>query len=779
MRLRLGFLASSLAVTACFYAAACNFGVDLDNLFGQPGTEGGTAEASTDGGPVQPEAGIPTVEVQQLAMGDEFGCGRRVDGTVMCWGVNDDSGELGDGTLTPSSQPVLVKDVADAVDLAIGRHHGCVVRKTGGVSCWGDNSSRQLGEGTTTSSRVPRNVLLINDAEKVALGERFSCALKKDKTVHCWGDNTEGQLGDGTTSPRSQPAPVKDLANVTQITAASSTACALVAAGDVYCWGYNANGQVGGGKALPDRSLEPVKVPTLSGIVALGAGGAGLHLCAVGQAGDVKCWGYGGGGRLGNATAPQNSPPVAAVAISDGAGVTANGGHTCTWSKSGAVSCWGVNDWRQVGVGDNAPPDSLSSPVQVAGLSGIKQVAAGQLHSCALASDGKKIWCWGANTWGALGRGTRVVADTPAKLATTAKVVQIGLGTEHGCLVDDKGALQCWGNNGLRQQSIDTYAATGTPTVIPVVTGVSRAAGGDYDTCTLVGTTIRCWGHNQYGALGNGATAYIQDTPVTFGAPAAIDVGVGYLFACALLQGSGDVMCAGRNDDGRLGRPGLDSNVPVLVQGGALPDGGADGGPAAYGATKLGVGNGHSCVVHAGKVGCWGSNNVGQLGFSGGATATPTDVAGISTATEIAVGGGHTCALLADQSVRCWGGNSNGQVTGADPNGPSQRTPNIAGKKAKSIACGSDHTCAAADDGTVYCWGRGRDGELGNGVRADSPAPTQVSGLANVKTVVAKGRITCAVLDDGSASCWGLNHIGQLGEGAVMTTGVVANVVGY
>lgn len=779
MRLRLGFLGVSLVTSACFLGAACNFGVDLDNLFGAPVTEGGTPDGPVDGGPPQPEAGIPSVEVQQLALGTEFGCGRRIDGTVMCWGVNGDSGELGDGTLTPSSQPLLVKDVNDAVDLAVGRHHGCVVRRSGAVSCWGENDSRQLGDGTTTSSRVPRNVLLINDADKVALGNAFSCALKKDKTVHCWGDNTEGQLGDGTNAPRSQPAPVKNVANVTQIVAASATACALVASGEVYCWGFNREGQLGGGKAIPTSSPDAVKVPTLSGIVSLGAGADGAHICGVGGGGDVKCWGYGGSGRLGNASSPETSPPVSAVGINDAIGVTANGGHTCAWRKTG-VSCWGQNDWRQVGVGDNTPPGSLSSPVQVEGLAGIKQVAAGQVHTCALGGDGKHIWCWGANTWGALGRGTRVVADTPAKVATTAKVDRIGLGTEHGCLVDDKGGLLCWGYNGYRQQSTSAYLATGTPTPIPAVTGVSRFAGGELSSCALVGTQVRCWGHNDYGTLGNGQNRYIQDTPVVFNAPAASDVGVGYQFACALLAGSGDIMCSGRNDDGRLGRPGGDTNTPVLVQGTAPdPDAGADAAAPAYGATRLSVGNGHSCAIHGGKIGCWGSNNAGQLGFAGGASATPADVATITDATDVAAGGGHTCAVLGDQSLRCWGANANGQTTGGDSNGPALRTPNIGGKKAKGVACGYDHSCALAEDGTVYCWGRGRDGELGNGVRADSPTPVQVGGLANVKAITAKGRITCAVLQDGSAFCWGLNHVGQLGEGAVLTTGVVGPVVGY
>ena len=103
--------------------AACGFGVDLDGLFGAvPGEGGPSGEGSVDGGGEAgpAEAGIPSTPVEQLTMGSDYGCGRRSDGTVMCWGATEIGGELGDGLKISSSTPVLAKDVADAVDVSAG-----------------------------------------------------------------------------------------------------------------------------------------------------------------------------------------------------------------------------------------------------------------------------------------------------------------------------------------------------------------------------------------------------------------------------------------------------------------------------------------------------------------------------------------------------------------------------------------------------------------------------------------------------------------------------------
>jgi len=778
-----------MAALALLGLAACGFGVDLDGIFGAVPGEGGTsAEGSVDGGTdAPPEAGIPSIPVEQIGMGSNYGCGRRTDGTVMCWGETDVGGELGDGLQIASSTPVLATGVFDAADLSVGQHHVCVARRGGTVSCWGYNEYRQLGDGTTNDSPTAKDVVALTDVTHVAVGYAHSCALKKDATVQCWGDNKVGQLGDNTVVPRSQPAPVLGgLAAVTQIASSTSTTCALLKSGEVMCWGKNDVGQAG--QPPPTAQQVPVKVPGLTGVTMIAAGSQSEHFCAV-TATDIRCWGAGGNGQLGNSKSADGPMPVAPLGISDALGVATGGRHTCAWLKNGTVSCWGHNDWRQLGLGDTATSDDVSSPVPVNGLANVKQVAAGGSHTCALSTDGIHINCWGTNVSGALGRGTRVTSPLPLKVAMPGTIAGFAMGDSHACAFDNAGAFACWGDNGYRQLGVDTFQGTGTPTVVPGIAGVSHAAAGDIHTCAVIGGgQIKCWGHGEYGELGNGSSPYIQLPPVVFNAGPATDVGAGYFFTCALL-GTTDVACVGRNDNVRLGAPGPYTSTPVIVpnlamfDAGAPVDGGSDAGPPPPppgGVKKLSVGRSHTCVIRAGGVvTCWGSNGGGECGVPPSGATTPVDVSLPNVATDVAAGDGHTCALLTDGTVRCWGYNNYGQTTGSAPQGEALRTPDLGGIKAKGVIAGDNHSCAVLVDGTVRCWGRGGNGQLGNGLRADATSPVVVTNLATVKLLAARQSRTCAVLDDGSGSCWGNNADGELGDGTVMTTGVPASVVGY
>ncbi|MDB4936350.1 MAG: regulator of chromosome condensation [Labilithrix sp.] len=760
--------------------AACGFGVDLDGLFADGAGEGGPPleGGGEDGGEGGAEGGIPSIEVQQLALGFSFGCGRRIDGTVMCWGQDDGAGQIGDGLKRSTSAPVLVKDVADAIDVAVGQRHACVIRKSGTAACWGDNEGRQLGDGTTTAAPTPREVVQLTDAKQLALGYAFSCALKNDGTVQCWGDNAKGQLGDGTLTPRSQPAPVTGISAATQIVAMDRTACALVS-GEVLCWGYNGEGEVG--SPPPTDAKVPIKVAGLTGVASLGATADANHVCAVTTAGEVRCWGAGGNGQLGNSKEQDSATPVVAISVNDAVSVTTGGSYTCATRKSGSVSCWGYNGWRQLGLGDStATTDNVSTPLPVNALAGVKTVAAGRAHTCALLADGKHVSCWGSNLGHGLGRGTLVSSDVPVKVTTPGTTVRLALGEQHACAVDSQGAFTCWGNNELRQQSVTTYLATGTATPIPGIAGVTRASAGNYFTCALSGGQIKCWGNAGSGQLGNGATPYIEPTPQVFAAGStATDVGGGSNFTCALLANT-DVVCSGSNDGLRLGGAGPGTSTPVRVPTAIDPDAGAEAGAPPLGATKLTVSPGHSCVLRAGGVvTCWGYNSGGECGVPNSNSTLPADVPLPSPATAVAAGGGHTCAVLQDGSVRCWGYNNHGQTTGGLPDSNMLRAVDLGGKKATAVTGGDDHSCALLEDGTVSCWGKGTSGQLGNGVRADATTPVAVKNLAKATAIEARSNRTCAIVADGSAFCWGNNRSGELGDGAVMTTGSPAPLVGY
>jgi hypothetical protein len=187
-------------------------------------------------------------------------------------------------------------------------------------------------------------------------------------------------------------------------------------------------------------------------------------------------------------------------------------------------------------------------------------------------------------------------------------------------------------------------------------------------------------------------------------------------------------------------------------------------------AGAIAAGNGHSCsVLVNGAVDCWGLNGNGQLGNGMTTTSsTPVPVSGISTATAIAAGAYHTCALLANGTVACWGYDYFGQLGNGMTTASSTPVPVSGISTATAIAAGAYHTCAVLANGTAACWGYNNYGQLGNGMTTAASTPVPVSGISTATVITAGYYHTCAVLAIGTAACWGLNGDGQLGNG--MTT---------
>ena len=177
----------------------------------------------------------------------------------------------------------------------------------------------------------------------------------------------------------------------------------------------------------------------------------------------------------------------------------------------------------------------------------------------------------------------------------------------------------------------------------------------------------------------------------------------------------------------------------------------------------VGVGTEHACAIRSnGSVSCWGSDDFGQIGNPAAANSqlTPIPLVGLpnrSRATALAAGGEHSCALLSDKTVWCWGSNSNGQLgssTAADPS-TATKVGSLSGITA--ISAGSFHTCAILADKTVQCWGENANGQLGNNSTVDSALPVPVSGLTGVTSIAAGEFFNCAVSGaDAHVSCWGL-----------------------
>ena len=209
------------------------------------------------------------------------------------------------------------------------------------------------------------------------------------------------------------------------------------------------------------------------------------------------------------------------------------------------------------------------------------------------------------------------------------------------------------------------------------------------------------------------------------------------------------------------------------LDGGGDVDSGPDGGYIEPGrARSIALGGLHTCaVIDDGTVQCFGDNQYGQLGLDdlldrNGAREVP----GVTGVSSLALGSGTSCAVHDDQSVSCWGRNDFGQT--GDGNTQHHAQPRtIAGlTRVAQMAVGMGHACARTQEGTVLCWGRNAEGQIGDGTTTRRPAPTQVQGLSGVLYIAAGFQHTCVLRNDQSVFCWGANGHGQLGFAGVDST---------
>lgn len=365
------------------------------------------------------------------------------------------------------------------------------------------------------------------------------------------------------------------------------------------------------------------------------------------------------------------------------------------------------------GTGGEGAGGNVASPVV--------DITVGKAHSCARLQNGE-AHCWGENEDGQLGDGTEIDRTNPTDIGIA--VSDLDAGFSHTCAVQEGGDVLCWGSNTDGQLGVDPGNSTklASPTKVPGLAGATSVCAGVSHSCAVLADgTIRCWGDNVWGQLGNASNTSSFVPVQVSGISEGRDISCGAQHTCVVLT-NGFARCWGANV--QLGVPGAggqlgdgtttSSSVPVSVLSFAQAQG-------------LSVGGAHACATELGQLRCWGINDDGQLGD--GTTddrSSPTTIA-FSDTLSVGAGERHTCAASAGQ-VACWGANDSNQLGSA---GGTSLSPIPVGSLggAQRVVAGGGHTCALRTDGSVVCWGLNASGQLGNGSTTSAVTPVPVVGL--------------------------------------------------
>lgn len=293
--------------------------------------------------------------------------------------------------------------------------------------------------------------------------------------------------------------------------------------------------------------------PTQGGQLGTGSGPSGFA-CAITTDATLKCWGDNRYGQLGNGTTTNSVTPVTVSGLSSVNGIWTGEFIACaTVGAAKALYCWGRSDNYQLGTGYGTLPASQSTPVSASGLSGVTKVSFGDNVTCALLDTGA-VYCWGKNTTaymlGLTSATNSTIAYTPTKINFTGIATDLSLGKAAACLVDNAGALYCWGKNtnGERATGATDTSFYATPAVIASMSArpVKQIASALNGACALaVAGTIYCWGDNTYGQVGNGTQVGPVTTPYLISGTGWTSLVAGQSHYCATKSDS-TVYCWGR-----------------------------------------------------------------------------------------------------------------------------------------------------------------------------------------------------------------------------------------
>lgn len=423
---------------------------------------------------------------------------------------------------------------------------------------------------------------------------------------------------------------------------------------------------------------------------------------------------------------------------------------------------------------------------------GLTSIVASDFHSCALDSTGS-AWCWGYEDHGRLGNGLDSGSNKATPVAVLGGHTFTGLAEgdpdAHTCALKEDGQAYCWGHNQYGKLGDGSSTHRSSPTAVLGGHTFTMISTGNFNTCALdTSGSAYCWGRGANGANGDGTTTQRNTPRAVAGGHTFTMISTGRLYACGI-KDDNTAWCWGYNNYGQLG-DGSSTNrtSPRAVTGG-------------HNFKYIAAGEFATCAIKTDDtIMCWGRGTYGNLGNASTSNRNyPVAINTAQTFSDVVVGEHHACAISATDSTRwCWGYNGNRQL--GDGTTTQKTSPiQIGSETWSSVSAGYQHSCGITSDGVGMCWGENNNGRIGDSTTTDRSTPTSVSGghTFGVTTEECSGGVTagcvnipgatsfqmgtyhtCAIDDSGVMHCWGRNNRGQLGDGTRTNRNVPTEVDG-
>jgi alpha-tubulin suppressor-like RCC1 family protein/uncharacterized protein YjdB len=370
-------------------------------------------------------------------------------------------------------------------NLATGSQHACDIASGGIVWCWGYNGTEgrigSLNTGGNAFSSTPVRLNTDLRFADISTYGNTTCGVTRDGKGYCWGSNSAFAFGAGS-NVASSPTPVAVAGGHTfkQISVGASHACGITTIGRAYCWGANSTGQLGTGNTTWAQTPVASAVDAATGITLLFSSiSAGTEFtCGVTTAGAGYCWGYSGLGNLGDGAPPSmgNTSILKATPIAGGhrfREISATQQLACGVLESGEARCWGRGNGLRLG---SDTFDAISVPKAVTGVSSFRSVQAGFSAVCGT-DNSFAVWCWGLGSNGQLGQALTNGSGRPVRAGGELRAAEVrpanvagGSGSYTCAISADRLTTYCWGRNDVGQlgngATTSSDAVNATPSVV-------------------------------------------------------------------------------------------------------------------------------------------------------------------------------------------------------------------------------------------------------------------------------------------------------------------------